>query len=652
MRIVALVGVLFGLFVLSPQSFAATKKVVFLAGKKSHGPRDHEYEKACRLLAHCLETSSNAKGFKTEIHLYGWPEDPRTLDDADCIVVYSDGADHNESDHPLLVGDRMKVVEKQMKRGCGLVLLHYSTITPVKRTEFLDWVGGHFDYETGSAPNHWASAIKFCDSNPAPAAATHPICRGVSQFSLREEYYYKIRLRATEKDFAPILNVSIPGELQPQTVAWAYQRKDKGRGFATTCGHPYSNFLDDNFRRVLLNGIVWSAKGDVPKGGVQSTVDPDYNDIQALILTGHAHPAHDWKATTAALSDVLGKDSRIKVTVWEDPEKLATDDLFKFDLLIQNYQNWERPTLSDRGRANLLRFVREGKGLILIHFADGSWREWPDYAGRLSRRVWIDGKSNHDPFGPFRVHIVKPDHLLTAGIPDFNTTDELYYNQQGELPIEPLISAKSKITNRDEPLAYVCNEGKGRIFQTLLGHAAESVSAPGNAEMIRRAAAWVANREVLPLPVSTTPTAITPALAPPRRSTADVGLDPRGRQFNAGGKMTAIDMNKGEFAWQTPLGEFSELTARGVPKTGTENFGGTIVTAGSLVSVGGTKDEKFHAFDQSTGKPLWDYKLPVGGYATPCTYMVNGKQYVVIACSGGGKLNTKSGDSYVAFALP
>ena len=71
-----------------------------------------------------------------------------------------------------------------------------------------------------------------------------------------------------------------------------------------------------------------------------------------------------------------------------------------------------------------------------------------------------------------------------------------------------------------------------------------------------------------------------------------------------------------------------------------------------LVFIGGTMDEKFHAFDKATGKLLWDYKLPVGGYATPCTYAVNGRQYVVIAAGGGGKLGTSSGDSFIAFALP
>jgi len=118
------------------------------------------------------------------------------------------------------------------------------------------------------------------------------------------------------------------------------------------------------------------------------------------------------------------------------------------------------------------------------------------------------------------------------------------------------------------------------------------------------------------------------------------------------GLLNAIDLNTGEFAWRVPLGEFPELTARGIPRTGTESFGGAIVTAGGLVFIGGSMDERFHAFDKATGKLLWETTLPAGGYATPSTYMVNGKQYVVIAAGGGGKLGTKSGDSFIAFALP
>ncbi len=115
------------------------------------------------------------------------------------------------------------------------------------------------------------------------------------------------------------------------------------------------------------------------------------------------------------------------------------------------------------------------------------------------------------------------------------------------------------------------------------------------------------------------------------------------------GVLSAINLNTGEFAWQVPLGEHVELTARGNPRTGTETFGGSIVTAGGLVFIAGTKDERIHAFDKETGKLLWEHPLPAGGYATPATYQVNGIQYVVIAAGGAGKLQTKAGDAFVAF---
>jgi len=118
------------------------------------------------------------------------------------------------------------------------------------------------------------------------------------------------------------------------------------------------------------------------------------------------------------------------------------------------------------------------------------------------------------------------------------------------------------------------------------------------------------------------------------------------------GQLTAYNLNKGEIVWQAVLGEFQELTARGLPPTGTQNIGGSVVTAGGLVFIGATQDEKFRAFDKTNGKVLWEAQLPAGGYASPCTYEVKGKQYVIIAAGGGGKLRTRSGDAYVAFALP
>ncbi|WP_342088273.1 outer membrane protein assembly factor BamB family protein [Dyadobacter sp. OTU695] len=117
------------------------------------------------------------------------------------------------------------------------------------------------------------------------------------------------------------------------------------------------------------------------------------------------------------------------------------------------------------------------------------------------------------------------------------------------------------------------------------------------------------------------------------------------------GTLNAIDLNTGEYLWRVPLGEFPELTQKGVPITGTENYGGPIVTAGGLVFIAGTKDEKIRAFDRKTGKTVWEYQLPAGGFATPATFMVNGKQYVVIA-AGGAKNGHKPGGKYIAFALP
>ncbi|MDB5132651.1 MAG: pyrrolo-quinoline quinone [Mucilaginibacter sp.] len=116
------------------------------------------------------------------------------------------------------------------------------------------------------------------------------------------------------------------------------------------------------------------------------------------------------------------------------------------------------------------------------------------------------------------------------------------------------------------------------------------------------------------------------------------------------GCLNAVNLATGKLLWKVPLGEYPELTRKGIPITGTELYGGPLVTKGGLVFVAATKDEKIRAFDKHTGKQVWEAKLPAAGYATPATYAVNGRQYVVIAC-GGGKTGSKSGDTYVCFAL-
>lgn len=130
--------------------------------------------------------------------------------------------------------------------------------------------------------------------------------------------------------------------------------------------------------------------------------------------------------------------------------------------------------------------------------------------------------------------------------------------------------------------------------------------------------------------------------------------DPEGFPVNKRpwGTLNAVDLNAGRVRWSVPLGTYPKLEARGVPPTGTFNIGGPVVTRGGLVFIGASMDERFHAYDKDTGELLWEHPLEHGGYATPATYEVRGRQYVVIAAGGGGKPGTKAGDLFYCFALP
>ncbi len=476
------------------------KNIVLIAGPiTGHDKYAHEYEKSVILIKHLLDTCPNLKGVRTQAYFKGWVPDESVLDTADTIVYITDGGDHNEKDHPLYVADRMKALEKQMNRGCGLVMYHWSTFHPTRyHDKITEWVGGYFDYETGNTPNHWYSAIQTWNAATSLPNSEHPICRGVHPFSQPEEFYYNIRFRDNDSRLTPILQTQPPNTSQQHTVGWAVQRSNGGRGFGFTGGHFYKDWWNPDFRKLILNAIVWTAGCEVPQNGVNTKLEAP---IKTLILTGYQHPAHEWRTVTAALILALEQDPRLLVDVTENIEDLATSKIDEYELLVMNYNNWDKPGLSEPAKTHLLNYLQRGGGMTLVHFANGSFNytlpnkesEWTEYRTKVVARTWMhDMDSGHDSYAPFSVQIAPKNHPITQGLASFNTVDELYFNQKGSLPVEPLVTAHSKLTGKDEPLAWAYNYGKGRIFQTLLGHSAESVRHAG--ALIRRGSLWAMRR--------------------------------------------------------------------------------------------------------------------------------------------------------------
>jgi type 1 glutamine amidotransferase len=251
------------------------KKVVFVAGKASHGYGAHEHHAGCLLLAHYLR--QNLPNYAVEVYRDGWPaEGVQAFAGADAIVVYCDGG----GGHLLM--PHLDEFDQVLQRGVGLVCLHYAVEIPKGQPgdHFLNWLGGYFETDWSVNP-HWTAHFA--------ALPEHPITRGVQPFQINDEWYYHMRFRPGMEQVTPILSahpdkstLSRPDgphsgnshvraavrEGQIQHVAWAAERPDGGRGFGFTGGHDHWNWGDDNFRKVVLNAIVWAAHGEVPQGGI------------------------------------------------------------------------------------------------------------------------------------------------------------------------------------------------------------------------------------------------------------------------------------------------------------------------------------------------------------------------------------------------
>ena len=258
------------------------KKVVMVAGKPSHGAGEHEFRAGTILLKKCLD--ENAPQVLAVPYFNGWPADPTAFDNADAIMLYMDGG----SNHPAIQRTRLAEIDRLMKRGVGLLCAHFAVEVPKDNggQEFLRWIGGYYE--------HYWSVNPVWDLSQPQLAKDHPITRGVKPFDIRDEWYFHMRFPENMEGITPILSAIPPDKVHDgpdgessgnkyvrerkgviEALSWAMERPDGGRGYGFTGGHYHRNWGNDDYRKLMLNAILWAAKADVPPDGVNSTVTPE-----------------------------------------------------------------------------------------------------------------------------------------------------------------------------------------------------------------------------------------------------------------------------------------------------------------------------------------------------------------------------------------
>ena len=300
----------FLIFLLPFLFLSAEKKVVFIAGKKSHGYFSHEHIAGSKLLSRYINDAN--VGIKSIVITDdGYPKDPSILNDAASIVVYCDGGGRH------LLNPHLKEFDQLMKKGIGLACIHYGVEVPkgAPGDYFLKWIGGYFETNWSVNP-HWVANFSKLPN--------HPVASGVGSFSINDEWYYHMRFREAMTGVTPLLS-SLPSadtlrrkdgphsnnphvreavlkRKESQHVAWVYQRgsdyKD-GRGFGFTGGHHHVNWGSDSFRKLVLNGIAWTAKVKIPKDGLEAG-----KVVSKDLVANQDYPPND-RWTEAKINSVL-----------------------------------------------------------------------------------------------------------------------------------------------------------------------------------------------------------------------------------------------------------------------------------------------------------------------------------------------------------
>jgi type 1 glutamine amidotransferase len=245
-------------------------------------------------MQHCLQSMLNVPGVQAEV-LFEWPQKPAALEGVSTLVFIGDiFPPQRLADSPLILSQ----VAAMMKKGCGLVCVHYATglravdVPADGNHPLLQWLGGYFATKNA---HHQSVAKVFPSVTIEPAAAGHPVSRGWRAFTLPEEPYYNNYFGPGGNQLAPNVTALATSQLPPEAprrevVAWAVERADTGRGFGIVMPHFYNNWRNEDLRRFILNGIVWTAKLEVPAGGVE-TAAPDLARFQPESIEPKPRPA-------------------------------------------------------------------------------------------------------------------------------------------------------------------------------------------------------------------------------------------------------------------------------------------------------------------------------------------------------------------------
>jgi hypothetical protein len=215
--------------------------------------------------------------------------------------------------------------------------------------------------------------------------------------------------------------------------------------------------------------------------------------IKVLLVTGDdVQPAHNWREVSQAIRDTLVASGKFDVRICEDAGVLdSAATVGRYDLVFLHLYNAKTPTLSAAAKENLVGFVKDGKGLVVSHLSSASFKEWPEFKN-LCGRVWVMGTSGHGPRAPFKANVKDASHAVTKGVADFEADDELYAKLQGDAPIRVLVTADSDWSKQTEPLVFVFDYGKGRVFHHTFGHDAKALKNPAVEKILVQGVEWAA----------------------------------------------------------------------------------------------------------------------------------------------------------------